>query len=169
MKKCCVVLLMAALLLSFAGCRAEETLETVADDLVQPVMAQPGRISVELPRETALPAMENDGGRIYICNDYEIQVQTMEAGDLNQTVRSLSGQEKEDLTVMQTWRGGMEQYEFVWAAAGESGDQLGRALILDDGNYHYCLCVLRNASDARKTQIDWDQVFSSFCVVEDAY
>ena len=158
MKKCCVVLLMAALLLSFAGCRTEETLETVADDLVQPVMAQPGRISVELPGETALPAM-----------DYEIQVQTMEAGDLNQTVRSLSGQEKEDLTVMQTWRDGMEQYEFVWAAAGESGDQLGRALILDDGNYHYCLCVLRNASDARKTQIDWDQVFSSFCVVEDAY
>lgn len=159
MKKCCFLLLMILLL---TGCRAEETFETVADELLLPVMAQPGHISVQLPGETALPAIENDNGRIYVCNDYEIVIQTMDAGDLEQTVKTLSGHSREDLTVMETFSDGVSRYEFVWAAAGETGDQTGRAVILDDGNYHYCMSVLRSTDAAEKSQVNWDQVFSSF-------
>lgn len=161
MKNCVLLLLMILLL---AGCGTEETFETIADELVQPVMARPGHISVQLPGETALPVIENDSGRIYVCNDYEIVVQTLDGGDLDKTMQTVSGMAKENLTVMETFSDGVSRYEFVWASAGETGDQTGRGAILDDGNYHYCLSVLCNAENGEKTQINWDQVFSSFCL-----
>lgn len=150
------------MILLLAGCRAEETFETVSDELMLPVMAAPGHISVQLPGETALPVIENDNGRVYVCNDYEIVIQTMEAGDLEETVKVLSGHSRENLTVMETFTDGVSRYEFVWAAAGETGDQTGRAVVLDDGDYHYCMSVLCPAEAAEKSQINWDQVFSSF-------
>ena len=154
----CVLLLLMILL---TGCGAEQTMETVADELVIPVMAQPRLICVELPGETALPVFENDNGRIYICNDYEIAVQTLEAGDLDRTIQTVSGLSKEDVTVVETNADDVRRYELVWAAVGEGGDRGGRAAILDDGNYHYCLSVLRGMGD-EKSQISWDQVFSTF-------
>lgn len=159
MKKCCLLLLM---ILSLAGCKAEETMETISDELAVPVIAQPGRISVELPGETALPAMENDNGRIYICNDYTITIQTLEGGDLEKTLQTMTGHKKEDMTVMETFHGGVDRYEFVWASAGEGGDLIGRGVILDDGNYHYSMAVLLEAEGTEKTQVNWDQVFSGF-------
>ena len=161
MKKWILLLLMTVLL---AGCAPEETFETVVDELVLPAMAQPGYICVELPGETAMPVIENDNGRVYVCNDYEIVLQTLTAGDLESTITEISGLTSSDVTVVKTMAGGISRYEFVWAAAGETGDQTGRAAILDDGNYHYCMTVLRSAEDAEKTQVNWDQVFSSFSV-----
>ncbi len=160
MKKWIVVLMLVLL----TGCGTQETAETVADELLVPVMAEPARISVQLPGETALPVMENDNGRVYICNDYEILVQTMAAGDLSGTMQELSGMTREDLTVVETDSGGISRYEFVWAAAGETGDRTGRAVILDDGSYHYCLSVLRDTR-TEKSQVSWDQVFASFHLV----
>ena len=159
MKKWMILLPMVLLL---AGCGAEDTVETIADELLVPVMATPGHITVELPGETAMPVIENDNGRIYVCNDYEIVLQTLDGGDLEETLRVLSGLSREDLTVLETMADGVNRYEFVWAAAGETGDQTGRAVVLDDGNYHYCMSVLRSAASMEQSQIDWDQVFGSF-------
>ena len=50
-KRLIIGLLLPALLLS--GCGAEETFETVADDLVMPAMAPAKTIVVQLPGETA--------------------------------------------------------------------------------------------------------------------
>lgn len=161
MRKCLCVLWMMLLL---AGCGAEETFETVYDELVQPVMAQPKHICVQLPGETALPVIENDSGRIYICNDYEIVLQTIPSGDLTETMQLLSGHRPEDLTVMETFSDTVSRYEFVWAAAGEQGDHTGRGVILDDGDYHYCMSVLCKADPEEKLQVNWNQVFSSFAV-----
>ena len=153
-----------ALAIVLCGCGAEETFETVADEMVLTVMAQPRSIAVELPGEAALPVVENDNGRIYLCEDYEIVLQTLEGGDVSATMETVSGREKEKLTVMETCADGISRYEFVWAAAGEEGDRLGRGVILDDGNFHYTLCVLRNA-DSVRSQTNWNQVFSSFSLV----
>ena len=76
MKKILVFALVTILL---SGCAAEETLETVADDLVQPVMAEPAEIAVSLPGEAAIPTMEGDTGRMYLASDYEIYIQTLAA------------------------------------------------------------------------------------------
>lgn len=148
---------LTAVLLS--GCRSEQTLETVNDEWLVPAMAQPREISVRLPENTVLPVLEQEDRRLYMGQGYEIMLETLASGNLDATIRTLSGYGKEQLTVLQTCQGDADRYEFVWSAAGEQGDRLGRAVILDDGDYHYCMSVLRDAGD---TQIVWRDVFGSF-------
>ena len=162
MKRMLLLLMLACLL---AGCRAE-TMETVEDVWEEAPAAEARQIRVSLPGEEALPVMESSTDRLYLGENYQIEVQTLPGGDLNRTVQTMSGLEPEDVTLMQTEQGGLTRYDFVWAAAGEEGDQLGRGAILDDGNYHYALSVLRSADDTATRQIHWDQVFSSFSVQE---
>ena len=160
MKKLWIMCLMPALLL--AGCGAEETLETITDEIVTPVSAQVREIYLELPAEAASPTVESGGDRLYQCQNYEIYVQTLPGGDLNGTIQTLCGYEKEDLTVMQTQKDGYDCYEFVWAAMGDSGDLVGRAMILSDGSYHYCVSVLGDADWTLENQIYWGDLFNSF-------
>lgn len=163
MKKIWVIL---PLVLLLQGCGAEDTLETISDELVQSVMASPRQITVRLPDDTVAPVLESDQEQVYLCQDYEILVETMASGDLNETVRHLSGYEKEKLTLVQTEQEDVKRYEFVWVSAGEEGERLGRAVILDDGNYHYCLSVLRDADSTANSQIVWSDVFQSFGLVQ---
>ena len=152
------------LMILLTGCGAQETFETVADELVLPAMAQPRFVCVDLPGETAMPVIENDHGRIYVCNDYEILLQTVESGDLEETVQMLSGLSEKDITILETGSEGVDRYEFVWASAGEGGDQMGKATILDDGNYHYVLSVMAAAEDAGELSETWEQLMESFSI-----
>lgn len=161
MKKLGYLVLLGLLL---SGCRAQETMETISDDWVVPAMAQQQRIVVQLPGETALPVMEKGSDRLYLSDDYEIAVQTLAGGDLEKTVSTLSGYGTDDVTMLETFSDGITRREFVWAAAGETGDRVGRGVILDDGSYHYCMTALWEADSAATAQINWDQVFSSFSV-----
>ena len=146
------------------GCAEQEVLETVADELAVPAMAQMREISVTLPDNAVAPVLENESLRMYSGNGYEILIETMEAGNLDATIRALCGYDRQTLTVLQTWQQEGARYDFVWACAVEKGDLLGRGLILDDGHYHYCMTVLRDA-DGEKSQIVWDQVFASFTLL----
>lgn len=159
MKIICMVLILAAVL---CGCRAEETFETISDDIVSPVMAQPREISVRLPDNVVAPVLESDSEQIYICEEYEIILEKMDSGDLNATIQEMTGYNKEQLTVVQTVQDDADRYEFVWVSAGENCDRLGRGVILDDGSYHYCMSVLRDAEEIESTQIVWSDVFQSF-------
>jgi hypothetical protein len=89
-------------------------------------------------------------------------LETMASGDLDATIRSLTGYGSDRLTVIRTGYHDTDRYDFVWSAAGESGERLGRGAILDDGTYHYCLSVLR---DPEESLIVWQDVFSSFSLV----
>lgn len=159
MKRMICTILLATML---CGCGVEETFETVADVWAEPAAPVPRSISVRLPGETAMPAMESDSGRIYLCSEYEICIQTMPGGDLGATVEAMSGFSPEELTILTTTREDAPCHEFVWTAAGEGGDMLGRGIILDDGNYHYTMAVLRSAEKAETSTVVWDGVFSSF-------
>ncbi len=145
-----------------SGCGAEETLETVSDEWIVPAMAQPREVSVRLPEDLVLPVLEQEGRQLYMGPNYEIMLETMAAGDLQATIRNLSGYEQEQLTILETDQGEWNRYEFVWTAAGEQGHRLGRAVILDDGDYHYCMSVLR---DAEESLIVWQDVFQSFSLI----
>lgn len=162
MKKCWIFVLLALLL---SGCASEETFETVADEWAAPVMAQPREISVNLPDNAVAPVLESDSEQVYLCEDYEIVIEKLSAGDLNATIQSICGYNKDQLTIMETQVQDVTRYDFVWASAGEKGDRLGRAVILDDGDYHYCMSLLRDAEDTEKTQIVWREVFNSFSLV----
>lgn len=147
------------LALLLCGCRAEETLETVSDECLVPAMAKPREISVHLPEDAVTPVLEQDDRRLFMGQGYEIMLETLASGDLNGTIRTLSGYDREQLTVLETRQGDADRYDFVWTTAGEAGDRLGRAVILDDGEYHYCMSVLRNPGDS---QVTWKSVFGSF-------
>ena len=156
-----VGILLSALLL--CGCQSEETtMETIADEWMVPVMAQPREVSLRLPEDLAMPVLEQDSRQLYMGEGYELMLDVLNAGDLSNTVRTMCGYEKENMTLIQTRQEGMERYDFVWTAAGETGERLGRGVILDDGSYHYCLSALRDQGD---TPIVWQDVFSSFGLI----
>lgn len=155
--------LVAALMLS--GCGAKQTMETVADDIpAQPVLAPPAEISVHLPDNAVAPVLSSDSEQVYLCDDYEIAIETHASGDLTATITAISGYDPDRLTVVHTRQDGAERYDFVWVSAGETGERLGRAVVLDDGQYHYSMSVLRDAEDTKKSQVVWSEVFGSFCL-----
>ena len=158
-----ILLAMAAVL--HTGCGTAPVMETVADTIEEQPLPEPRAISVSLPGETAMPAMESDGARIYMSADYDICIQTLPGGDLAGTIAAVSGFSGEDMTVMTTQDTGCLRHEFVWASAGEGADLLGRGVILDDGAYHYVMTVLRPAEKAYASPVVWDGVFSSFRLV----
>lgn len=156
--------ILGMLCLALTGCGAAETLETISDDILVPAMAQPRQIQLDLPDNAVAPVLESDSEQVYFSEEYQILVETLSSGDLDATVRTLSGCDREKLTVVQTQQDGVSRYDFVWAAAGEEGDLLGRAAILDDGSYHYCLSVLRPADTTESSQVIWRNVFDSFAL-----
>ena len=158
MKKLLVLMLM----LFLCGCGAQESFETVSDEMVLPVLAQPREILLTLPEETLLPAMESDGRTLYLCNGYDVAVQTFSSGDLDGTIREISGFGKDELTIMETTSGDCRCFEFVWTAATDLGEQVGRAMILDDGAYYYTLTAMAPAEKALNYQEIWNGLFETF-------
>ncbi len=165
MKKFVWLVLLALLL---TGCSAQETFETVSDDAVQSVMAPMGEISIALPEDAAVPSMDNDeAGKIYLCDGYTITVQSFPSGDLNGTVREVTGFERDRLTIMQTECDGIRRYDCAWSAAGEGGDWVARTAILDDGNYHYAVTVMGDHSIAGEQAETWQAVLDSVTINSD--
>lgn len=159
MKKCVVFLLILTFL---TGCGTQEVFETVADEFVQSAAAPMGEILLQLPEEAAAPASQNENGSIYQCDGYEILLQTLDAGDLNATLRSVTGYGREDMAVLETRSGNLKRYDMVWSCLGEAGEQVGRARVLDDGNYHYVLSVLGDAERMGEFETVWETLFSSY-------
>ena len=158
MRKRCFVALLALLL---SGCGAQETFETISDEQIQSVSAEMREILVDLPADAASPVSESEAGRMYQCGDYDIYCQTVSAGDLDATVRQISGFGAEELTIMETKAGDNQCYEFVWTAATDLGEQVGRAMILDDGIYHYTVTATAPAEKAAEYQEMWNGMFES--------
>lgn len=152
--------------LLMAGCARQETFETVADEWIQPVMASPREVSVRLPEGAVAPVLDSDSEQVYLCDDYELILETRTSGDLDGTLQALTGYSRDALTVLTTQWNDVARYDFVWTSAGENGDVLGRGVVLDDGQYHYCMSVLRDASDTKKSQIVWSDVFQSFTLTD---
>lgn len=166
MKKLVTILLLTVML---TGCGATETLETIADEYLVKVANTRQEVSLSLPEQTDVQVMKDaDGGTLYLCNGYTLTVQTVESGDLNRTIESATGFEREQLQIMESRRGETKRFEAVWTAAGESEPQIGRICILDDGSYHYVLTAMTNASVAGQEQKSLQEIFSSFDLVNTA-
>ena len=151
--------------LMLTGCGKAEVYETVSDEPVLAAEAQPREVYFQLAEEPAMPVMESDGGQLYLCGDYDIMVQTLKSGDLDSTVHQVSGFSREDVTILQTGSGEIDQYEFVWTSASDGGQQIGRATILDDGSYHYVLSATMDSGLIGEYQEIWNGIFESFKLV----
>lgn len=159
MKKLIVILFVVFLL---AGCGAQETFEIVEDQNLQPAMGTLQQLKLELPAEAALPTMESDDqSKLYLCDGYTLTVQTLQGGDLNRTLRQVTGFSEDQLAAMETEENAVRRIQCVWIAAGEGGDHVGRALILDDGNYHYAVSVMAEATLAGDLTQQWQTILDS--------
>ena len=164
MKRILCLVLFAVLL---TGCGAEPTFETVADVPVQSVSAPVRQIFLDLPANTQMQTMGADSeDKLYLCDGFTVSVQTMDAGDLDRTLRAATGYGKEELTLMQTETADGKCYRCVWAAAGEGQTQVGKTCIVDDGSYHYVLTVMVPEQDAGRLAEQVQSVLDSFQVVD---
>ena len=165
MRKRLICWVLLAVLLT--GCGAQESFETVADLYEQPAAA-PQELSLDIPQEAASPAMESaEAGSLYLCDGYTLTVQTLTGGDLDATLNQLTGFSAEHLTLMHTKAPSADRYECVWASAGETGDQVGRTVVLDDGSYHYAVSVMAPAETAGALTKTWQTIFDSMALSTD--
>jgi hypothetical protein len=154
---CCAVL--------FTGCASSDTFENVDDELLQPVMAQVGQINLVLPPEASSQTMlGSDTDKLYFCDGYTAMVQIMDRGDLDKTCRRLCGFGADGVNILETAAGTGKRYDWVWTAAGEGGDVLGRAAVIDDGKYHYCVSLLADDDTAGELEGSWSKLLNSFYV-----
>lgn len=160
MKKFCVVLMLC---LGLSGCGTVETFETLGPVQHEPDEAPAmGEIQISLPESASKEVFANNDSSCYECDGYTLMLQTFSSGNLTQTIRNLSGFAPDKLTVLESKNGDYKRYEWVWTAAGEGADVLCRAMVIDDGDYHYCLSVMAPAQNAGALQGEWNQVFTSF-------
>lgn len=158
----CILMVMLAL----CGCSDEElpVLETVGPEACEPASKpEPGQIGVMIPEQAVAQTMTDGGsGQLYTWDGNVLQLQTVDSGDIRRTVTELTGFSYDDLTVMQYAKGDLMYYQTVWSTAGEDGMMLGRALIADDGNYHYCISLL--SPEEADVQNLYDQMCATFSV-----
>lgn len=159
MRKMIVVLISVLML---AGCGSTQTLETIADEPVLAVSAEQRKVKVELPDDAAVMTMSCDNKTIYLCGGYEICFEVLDAVDLDRTIKQVTGFHEEYLTVLKTGYEGFSKHEMVWSSAGETGDYLGRAVVLDDGDHHYVLSALAPADMVQNLEGQWEEMFASF-------
>lgn len=156
-----ICLMMLALMLQ--GCAAQEVFETVDDEYVQVMLPAAARISLQLPDDQAQAVMENDADQIiYLYEDFSVCIEIASAGSIGQTLKEVTGFELENLTVMQTMSDGCRRYQCAWSSAGENGDQVGRACVLDDGYYHYVITVMGGEDAAGEKTAVWQDLLDSF-------
>ena len=163
MKKC-MILLVCMLMLT--GCGAVETMETLGNVIHNGGTQAPvQQVVLEVPAEASVTVSGGETGlTMYECDGYTLYLQTFSSGDLQGTIRTLSGFAPEDLTVMTTACNDHQRYDWVWTAAAEEGDLVCRGTVLDDGNYHYTLCVMAQAEVAGELSEEWNGLFRSFCL-----
>lgn len=159
------MLLLLPLLLT--GCAVQPVYETLGDVWAEPVaVAEIRQVQLSLPEDAAQPVLQGEqGSQIFICQDYEVWLETMPAGDLNSTLCAVTGREREDLTVLETQQDGVTRYDCAWSAVDEEGERVAHTAVLDDGAYHYCLTALWPSDKSVPVEEAVDQLFAGFALV----
>ena len=159
------ILLIVLTLVMLSGCQQPKTFETMSDSYIQPELPEAQKVFVQLPEDAAQAVLEAAGtGTLYLCDGYCVAVQTLPAGNLDATLREVTGYGIDKVQLWERKDGSLSRFVCVWASAGEGGDQMGKATILDDGNYHYVLSVMAAAEDAGALADTWQQLMESFSI-----
>jgi hypothetical protein len=162
-----IVIVLLALTMLLTGCGAQETFETVQDMMPVEPVASPQQFFVNLPENAATPTFQDgDREQLYVCQDYCITKQILDGGDLQKTLMHVTGKTREELELLKTKGVAWDRYDFVWTSAGEEGLQLGRACILDDGDFHYVLSVMAQEESAGKLRQTITDVMDSCTLLD---
>ena len=158
MKKWWLILLAGFLL---TGC-GQKDMETVGDSYIIPNTPEPAAVYLELPEDAAMLTVQNETeGTLYLCQGYTVTVQTFPAGDLDSTLRQVSGFGVDELRLYTLEYDDVLRHACVWVSAGEEMDQVGKAVILEDGEYHYAVTVMVPAAQAKDLTDNIHQILNS--------
>ena len=114
---------MLLVLTMLCGCGAQPVWERVEDEL--PAAVNFYEMNLDLPSDAVLLEEQAD------CKLYQ-------SGDLEITTSSFSAQ---NLNILQTTSGGMEEYQFAWYAETAEGGRMFRAdLIMDETRCYAVVC-----------------------------
>ena len=159
------IFLCMVLAMLLTGCTQPKDFETMSDAYMEPELPLAQRVDFQLPEDAAKAVLESAGtGTLYLCDGYSVAVQTLPAGNLDATMREVTGYGADQVQLWQRKEGDYSRYTCVWASLGEGGDQMCKATILDDGNYHYVLSVMAAAEDAGELADTWQQLMDSFSI-----
>ena len=154
-----IVSLLIVFAVLLCGCQNVSTFEVLEDVYYEQERAAPKEIVLSLSDSTTL--IRNGNSRLYLCDGFDVTVETMYAGNVEQTMQTLTGFAPDALTMVQTSSHQMQRYECAWSSAGEGGVQVGRAVVLDDGSYHYCVTVTALAEQAGALYETWNTLLDS--------
>lgn len=139
-----------------SGCSSVETMETIHDDGVVPVMGEAGQVQLTLPDLDDAQVIDNGmGSRIYLFDGFCVTVQTLDGGDMSKTLETVSGFGAEKLSLLKTEQEDYTQFCCAWSSAGEGEEQLCRAVVMDDGRYHYAVTVMADSSEVAEQPDLW--------------
>ena len=159
--------LVLALAVLLCGC-AKAEYETMADEYTPLPPEQKARMVLSFAGDQEVASMEaGDQESICFCDGYTLTRQVLEAGDLDKTLRAVTGYARDQLSIMAQTQDGCKRYDFVWSCAGEGGDQVCRGSILDDGSYHYVVTAMASQEKAGELRATWNGIFSSFSLNTD--
>ena len=162
MKKLLIALIAMILL---CGCAKQTSFETVNDVIDAPVMATNYKVELQLPEEAARPVLEDGGEMLYRCENYTIMINQLDGGDVNRTLKQVTGMDAASLTVLKTVRNGFPCYRTAWATAGEEEQKICRCVILDDGTMHHAVTVMADCEIADSLHQQWIHVMDSVVLV----
>lgn len=160
--------LLAALLL-LTGC-SKPVWETVDDEmpLVPAASWQDTayEIALGLPEGVTLRE-ETADARLYAGEALEVETSRFLTSGMESAVRALSGYEADEMTILQTTRFGLPEYQFAWVSQTEQGSRLYRADLVLDGMDCYAVVCSRPESAGDTLDPAIRQVFSSFGLFTD--
>lgn len=161
-------LLIVGLCLCFClwGCGAQEY-ETVADEYTPLAPPRQAQVVLSLSQEAVDAMHMEDALRISFCDGYWLTQQTFASGDLESTLRAVTGYSREKLNLITQTQAGCTRYDFVWSCAGEGGMELCRGSILDDGSYHYVVTAMAPEEKAGELTQTWNAIFGSFSIAQE--
>lgn len=163
MKFLCLLLCLAFL---SCGCAQKVEYESVqscgtefeyVDDVMQ----------ISLPGCAFDMVIETDNDKIYFCDGYYISTQVFQETDLNETLQSCTGFDKDSLDLIETKSNEMVRYDCVWSSAGEGSDQIGRVAIFEQDSIHYVVSVMCAMEQYKDCAQQWDDLFSSIQISTD--
>lgn len=160
MKKWIVFLCLAVFL---SGCTAPD-FETVTDLPEDFTPVQPRQVIVELPEAALAGFQPSDTQCQRIYEDFSVVLEVVSGGNLCATLTQFTGCTPENLVVLSTRQAEYQRYDTVFTSAGEGCDMIGRLCVLDDGLYHYVLCIQTTASEYLSQTEQIEAVFASFSV-----
>ena len=158
--------ILGILSLILSGCGAQQTFETVSDLYAVPVSAATYEVQLSLPEDALLQTMEaQDGSKLYLCDDYSVTVQTLPSGDLDRTLRAVTGFGKEELRYIRRDKEGYKSYHCAWSSVSGEEETVCRGVILDDGTNHYAVSVMAEYTKAGELDAQWQHILDSVALV----